>query len=118
MSRSISIAALLALAVTLALGAEPVTARERPLFPVTIRAANGNVTITKRPARIVSLSPTATESLYAVGGGRQVVAVDEFSNYPRRAPRTRLSGFRPNAEAIAAYRPDLVVLASETGVAE
>lgn len=118
MSRLKIVAALVALAATLALGAEPLAAKERPLFPVTIRAANGAVTITKKPVRIVSLSPTATETLYAVGAGRQVVAVDDQSNYPRRAPRTKLSGFRPNAEAIAAYRPDLVVVASEAGVAE
>jgi iron complex transport system substrate-binding protein len=90
-------------------GAQPV-AKPRPLFPVTIQAANGRVTIPKQPVRIVSLSPTATENLFAVGAGRQVVAVDERSNYPPRAPRTQLSGFTPNAEAIASYRPDLVFL--------
>jgi iron complex transport system substrate-binding protein len=111
-------AALLALATTVALAAEPLAAKEKPLFPVTIRAANGAVTITKRPVRIVSLSPTSTETLFAVGAGRQVIAVDDQSNYPRRAPRTKLSGFRPNAEAIAAYRPDLVIVHAETGVAE
>jgi cobalamin transport system substrate-binding protein len=79
-------------------------------FPVTVTAANGKVTIAKRPVRIVSLSPTATETLFAIGAGRQVVAVDNQSDYPPRAPRTRLSGFTPNAEAIAEYRPDLVVV--------
>jgi iron complex transport system substrate-binding protein len=85
-------------------------AKPKPLFPVTIEAANGRVTIPRRPTRIVSLSPTLTENLFAVGAGRQVVAVDERSNYPKRAPRTKLSGFQPNAEAIAGYRPDLVFL--------
>jgi iron complex transport system substrate-binding protein len=62
------------------------------------------------PKRIVSLSPTATESLFAIGAGKQVVAVDELSDYPKRAPRTKLSGYSPNVEAIAGFRPDLVVL--------
>ena len=62
------------------------------------------------PKRIISLSPTATESLFAIGAGKQVVAVDDQSDYPRRAPKTSLSGYTPNLEAIAAYRPDLVVL--------
>lgn len=84
--------------------------KPKALFPVTIKAANGRVTIPRRPKRIVSLSPTTTENLFAVGAGRQVVAVDELSNYPKRAPRTKLSGFTPNAEAIASYRPDLVFL--------
>ena len=80
-------------------------------FPVTVVASNGKVTVTKRPARIVSLSPTATESLFAIGAGSQVVAVDDQSDYPKNVPRTALSGFTPNVEAIAAYRPDLVVIA-------
>jgi len=67
------------------------------------------------PKRIVSLSPTATESLFAIGAGKQVIAVDDQSNYPKRAPRTSLSGFTPNVEAIADYRPDLVVIAFDPG---
>jgi iron complex transport system substrate-binding protein len=65
------------------------------------------------PRRIVSLSPTATESLFAIGAGKQVVAVDDQSDYPKRAPRTSLSGYTPNVEAIAGYRPDLVVLSGD-----
>jgi iron complex transport system substrate-binding protein len=67
------------------------------------------------PHRIVSLSPTATETLFAIGAGRQVIAVDDQSNYPKRAPRTKLSGFTPNVEAIVGYRPDLVVFAYDPG---
>ncbi len=78
-------------------------------FPVTITTASGKVTIQRKPVRIVSLSPTATESLFAIGAGPQVVAVDDQSDYPKNAPKTTLSGFTPNVEAIAAYRPDLVV---------
>lgn len=67
------------------------------------------------PTRIVSLSPTATETLFAIGAGKQVVAVDNDSTYPTQAPRTKLSGLTPNVEAIAAYRPDLVVIAYDPG---
>ncbi len=62
------------------------------------------------PHRIVSLSPTMTEDLFAIGAGKQVVAVDNQSNYPKRAPRTSLSGYTPNVEAIANYHPDLVLI--------
>jgi iron complex transport system substrate-binding protein len=79
-------------------------------FPATVDAANGTVTIDAEPERIVSLSPTATEMLYAIGAGDQVVAVDDFSNYPEGTPITDLSGFEPNVEAITTYEPDLVVL--------
>jgi iron complex transport system substrate-binding protein len=74
-------------------------------YPVHV----GTVTLDAKPVRIVSLSPTATEMLYAIGAGKQVVAVDDQSNYPARAPRTKLSGFTPNVEAIAKEKPDLVV---------
>lgn len=60
--------------------------------------------------RIVSISPTGTEILYAIGAGDRVVAVDQFSYYPPEAPVTDLDGWNPNVEAIAAYEPDLVVL--------
>jgi iron complex transport system substrate-binding protein len=80
-------------------------------FPVTI----DGVTIPRQPERIVSLSPTATEMLFAIGAGDQVEAVDDQSNYPADAPMTDLSGFEPNVEAIASYEPDLVVYSTEPG---
>jgi cobalamin transport system substrate-binding protein len=80
-------------------------------FPVTVESAGGPVTIARRPERIVSLSPTATESLFAIQAGDQLVAVDDQSNYPAEAPQSKLSGYQPNVEAIAGYRPDLVVAA-------
>jgi len=85
-------------------------------FPVTIHAANGDVVISKRPVRIVSLSPSATEDLFAAGAGKQVVAVDEDSDYPKQAPKTKLSGFQPNAEAVAGYNPDLVIVSNDGGI--
>jgi iron complex transport system substrate-binding protein len=84
-----------------------------PQFPLTLKAANGKVTIANQPSRIISLSATATEDLFAVGAGKQVVAVDSYSTYPANAPRTKLSGFTPNVEAIAKYRPDLVVVSDD-----
>ncbi|MFG1758387.1 ABC transporter substrate-binding protein [Micromonospora echinofusca] len=78
-------------------------------FPVTV----GTVTLEKRPEKIVSLSPTATEMLFAIGAGKQVTAVDDQSNFPADAPKSDLSGFTPNAEAIAGKSPDLVVLSDD-----
>ncbi len=78
-------------------------------FPVTLAASPGPVTIKAKPGRIVSLSSTATEDLYAVGAGPQVVAVDNDSDYPANAPVTKLSGLTPNLEAIAKYKPALVI---------
>jgi iron complex transport system substrate-binding protein len=80
-------------------------------FPIEIAGA----VIPSRPQAIVSLSPTATETLFAIGASDQVVAVDEYSNYPEAAPTTSLSGLTPNVEALATYSPDLVVVEFDPG---
>jgi iron complex transport system substrate-binding protein len=87
-------------------------------FPATVTAQNGAVTIAAKPEKIVSLSPTATEMLFAIGAGSQVTAVDDQSNYPKEAPTTSLSGYQPNAEAIAGYDPDLVVMSDSSVLKE
>ena len=84
-----------------------------PSFPVVVAAGNGDVTIPARPERIVSTSSTATEMLYAIGAGPQVVAVDRFSNHPPEAPTTELDEFAPSVEAIVAFEPDLVVVSTD-----
>ena len=82
-------------------------------YPVTA----GGITLEAQPMRIVSLSPTHTEMLYAIGAGEQVVAVDEYSNFPAEAVAlgTKLSGYEPNVESIAGYEPDLVVISYDPG---
>ncbi len=83
-------------------------------FPVTLAPAEGDpVTLERRPERIVSLSASNTETLFAMGAGDQVIAVDTLSNYPADAPVTDLSGFQPNVEAIAEYDPDLVIVSDD-----
>ncbi|MEP7113625.1 MAG: ABC transporter substrate-binding protein [Ilumatobacteraceae bacterium] len=67
------------------------------------------------PSKILSLSPTGTEMLFAIGAGDQVLAVDDQSNYPPEALQKPhdLSGLEPNVEAIAGLKPDLVVIADD-----
>jgi iron complex transport system substrate-binding protein len=117
--------ALVALVLTLLLalaacGGEPSSAGEdsgdtgaSDAFPVTVTGDNGELTIDAQPEAIVSMSASATEMLFAIGAGPQVEAVDDTSNYPEDAPVTDLSAFTPNAEAIAGYSPDLVVLSDD-----
>jgi iron complex transport system substrate-binding protein len=78
---------------------------------VAVAVCAGSARAASTPTRIVSLSPSATDDLFAVGAGKQVVAVDSLSTYPKQAPVTKLSAFTPNVEAIAQYKPDLVVVA-------
>ncbi len=81
-------------------------------FPVPV----GDVTLEVRPERIVSLSPTATEMLFAVGAGDQVIAVDNYSNFPAEAAELeKVDSFEPNVEAIAGLEPDLVIATYDPG---
>ena len=84
-------------------------------FPVEVSVPGGStgLKLEKRPERIISLNPSSTEVLYAVGAGKQVVAVDDQSTFPAEAPKTTLSGFKPNLEAIANHKPDLVVASND-----
>ena len=88
-------------------------------FPVEVLSGpmdkGTHLTIQHEPAKIVSLSPTATEMLWEIGAGDQVVAVDDQSDYPKDVPKTKLSGYEPNVEAVLEYEPDLVVAADDTG---
>jgi iron complex transport system substrate-binding protein len=88
----------------------PPTAGAAASFPATA----GGVTLAQRPTRIVSLTPTGTEMLFKMGAGSQVAAVDDQSNFPADAPRTDLSSYQPNAEAVAARNPDLVVISDDS----
>jgi iron complex transport system substrate-binding protein len=84
-------------------------------FPMTVADDAGRqVTIAKLPTRIVSIAPSNTEVLYALGVGEKVVAVDQFSNFPTeaKAKATLGSYIKPNLEALVATNPDLVVATS------
>ena len=97
------------------------TQQPAPVETASSSAPADETVPTDVPQRIVSLSPTHTEMLFAIGAGDQLVAVDDFSNYPAEALDlpNELSGFEPNVEAIAAYDPDLVVIGGDfTGLGD
>jgi iron complex transport system substrate-binding protein len=73
------------------------------------------------PQCVVSLSPTATETLFAIGAGHQVQAVDKDSDYPTKGlPSKRIDSLNPSVEAVIGIcattsthpsaKPDLVVI--------
>jgi iron complex transport system substrate-binding protein len=92
--------------------ASPSTAADTA-YPLSITNNSKAVTIAAEPAAIISLSPTATEMLFAIGAGEQVIAVDDQSNFPAEAPISELSGYTPNIEAIVAKTPDLVIVSND-----
>lgn len=65
--------------------------------------------------RIVSLSPTATEMLVAIGAGANLAAVDSLSTYPESVSCkvTKISAYEPSAEAIVGYEPEIVVISND-----
>lgn len=81
-------------------------------FPLTVASDDGRtLTLDKKPERIVSLSASSTESLYAIAAGDAVVVADKYSTYPEEAPNDEnLSARATNAEALLTYNPDLVVV--------
>jgi iron complex transport system substrate-binding protein len=116
MIRPITVALLLLAAGCTRPAVEPGTAPTEPdaPFPVSVRDDLGReVTLAGRPARIVSLGPAVTETLFAVGAGSRVVAVTTTDNFPPEVERLpKVGGFAPqtiNLEAILAQKPDLVI---------
>jgi iron complex transport system substrate-binding protein len=92
--------------------AESPTTTEPAAFPVTV----GDLTLEAEPQRIVSMSATATEMLFAIGAGDKVIAVDNFSNYPAEtASLEKVDAYQPNVEAISALEPDLVIISYDPG---
>jgi len=82
-----------------------------PAFPLTVTdSSDTSIVIEARPERIVSHSPAVTEILFAIGAGAQVVAVDDFSDYPEEAialQQVRYSD--PDPEQGVALEPDLIL---------
>lgn len=95
--------------------------RQRALagFPITITdSLNREVTIAARPKKIVSIAPSATEILFAIGAGERVVADTTYCDYPPEADKLpKIGGFtNPDVEKIVALSPDLVLGARGTPV--
>lgn len=84
---------------------------EESAFPVTITDAIGEeVTIEAKPERIVSLIPSNTEVVFALGLGDEVVGVSEHDNYPEEVnDKEKVGGMEMNVEKIISLTPDLVL---------
>lgn len=120
--RTLAFLVLFALLVSLAAGCqqrhepkqEPPTQPQEQTssFPLTVTDDLGRtVVISKVPEKIVSLAPSNTEILFALGLGTKVVGVDDYSNYPEEAKnRTKIGGFsNPSIEKVSSLGPDLIL---------
>ena len=93
---------------------EPTNASEETVYPLTLTDATGTeLTFEKAPAAIVTLVPSETETIFAIGAGQYVVGVDEWSNYPEEAASIQKIGdMTTNIEAVTALNPDLILASS------
>lgn len=93
---------------------EPAPAEQATVYPLTLKDDTGTeVTFDQEPTKVVTLVPSETEAIYAIGSGGQVVGVDEYSNYPEEAAsKPKIGDMTTNIEAVAALEPDLVLASS------
>lgn len=82
-------------------------------WPLTITSGNHNTTLAKVPERVVALSATATETVFAIGAGQHVVAADAFSTYPAEAPDTGMNATQPDAKTVLGFQPELVIISAD-----
>ncbi|SFD70450.1 iron complex transport system substrate-binding protein [Paenibacillus catalpae] len=93
---------------------ESPAAATESVYPVKVTDATGTeLVFEKAPTKVVSLAPSETEVLYAIGAANEVAGVDSFSNYPEEAAsKPKVGDMTTNIEAVAALNPDLVVASS------
>lgn len=84
-------------------------------IPKQVTVDEQTVELEQRPSSIIVLAPALTETVYGVGAGEQVKAVDKLSTYPDEAKTSDLDAFNPNVEAIAGMEPDLVLVSNDQG---
>jgi iron complex transport system substrate-binding protein len=80
-------------------------------FPTSVTDFEGrSVAISKRPERIVSIGPSNTEFLFALGAGDRVVGDDDFSDQPAAAAtKDHVGGVKVNLEKVVSLKPDLII---------
>lgn len=96
-------------------GETPNTAKpDAGSYPITTTDDTGvEITFEKAPEKVVTLVPSETEIMFAIGAGDQVVGVDEFSNYPEEAAsKAKVGDMNTNIEAVVALNPDMVLASS------
>ncbi|MCA0352927.1 MAG: cobalamin-binding protein [Chloroflexi bacterium] len=108
-----------AVSVTAELTPTVVVSNTSSSYPLTIKDSLGReVTLTAQPSRIVSLAPSNTEILFAVGAGDALVGVTKYCNYPEAAKSIdQIGGFSAKTisiETIVALKPDVVFSGDES----
>ncbi|WP_404451234.1 ABC transporter substrate-binding protein [Virgibacillus necropolis] len=84
---------------------------EDTTYPLSVKDSAGNkVVLEEDPTRIVTLIPSNTEIVFALGAGEQVVGVSKHDNYPKQVNEIdRIGGLQINTEKVLSLKPDLVL---------
>ncbi|WP_052339499.1 ABC transporter substrate-binding protein [Gorillibacterium massiliense] len=85
-------------------------AAAKTVYPLTLTDATGqSIVFEKAPERVITLAPSETEVVYAIGGGDTVVGVDQYSNYPKEAnSKPKVGDMTTDIEGVVALKPDVV----------
>ncbi|MGQ0571838.1 MAG: ABC transporter substrate-binding protein [Armatimonadota bacterium] len=100
------------LAIAVGLAAPGASAGVAARFPLTVTDATGNVVVVpSQPRRIISLAPSVTEILFALGLDREIVGLSDSDDYPpdKVQAKVRIGGVAINFERVVSLRPDLVI---------
>lgn len=91
-------------------------AAQKTAYPLVLKDASGTeVTFDAAPARIVSIAPSETEALFALGLDDEIVGVSDNDDYPEAAKaKPKMGGWQINTEAVVAAKPDVVFAAGIT----
>ena len=111
MKRSINLLIIVMLMLTVVVNVEA----EESTFQVTVKDdLNNNIKLNQKPERIISLAPSITEMLFAIGLNEEIVGVTKSANYPQAALKKEKIGTitEPNLEKIVSLKPDLVICAA------
>jgi iron complex transport system substrate-binding protein len=114
-------------AAMLAVSAAKASAQSAPVIPAATSAMHDvtdgygrTVRLPINPARIISLAPSLTETVYALGADDRLVGDTDYCDYPAAAQKKAKVGgvINPNLEQIAALHPDLVLMTKEGNLLE
>jgi iron complex transport system substrate-binding protein len=92
----------------------PAAAADQTVYPLKLKDDTGTeVVFEKAPERIITLVPSETETVFALGAGDRVAAVDKWSDYPEEAKKKpQIGDMSTNIEAVLAAKPDIVFASS------
>ncbi|MFC7147553.1 ABC transporter substrate-binding protein [Cohnella cellulosilytica] len=90
---------------------EEAAAPSETVYPLALKDSTGtDVVFEQAPERVVTIAPSETEVMFAIGAGAKVVAVDNYSDYPEEAQALEKVGdMNTNLEALLAAKPDVVL---------